>query len=92
MAHTTKSRRIEIRVSERERALEEAAAQATGESLSEFVRRAAHSEAQRILEERTRFLVDDDGARRFLEALERPVGNEAGLRRLVEHPSVLRVE
>jgi uncharacterized protein (DUF1778 family) len=46
MAATTKTRRIEIRITEEERDLEQAAA-ANGDSLSEFVRRAARREAER---------------------------------------------
>ena len=87
---TTRTRRIEIRVTEDERALEEAAAIAGGETVSEFVRRAARAEAERVLAERTRIVVDDEAARRFLDALEQP--NEAakrGLTRLAEKPSVL---
>jgi uncharacterized protein (DUF1778 family) len=69
---TTKARRIEIRITEEERALEQAAATATGETLSEFVRRAARREAERTLAERTRYAVDDKTAQRFLAALEGP--------------------
>ena len=85
-----RTRRIEIRVTEDERALEEAAASAQGETLSEFVRRAARREAELVLAERTTYIVDDDAADRFLSALERPgAGVERGLRRLLERPSVL---
>jgi uncharacterized protein (DUF1778 family) len=85
----TKNRRIEIRVTDEERALEEAAASAQGLSLSEFVRGAARAEAERVLEERTRIVVDDDTARRFLEALDQDGRHEPGLRRLLEKPSVI---
>ena len=86
----SKTRRIEIRITEEERSLEQAAATVHGETLSGFVRRAARREAERTLAERTRYTVDDKVARRFLAALERssPVA-ERGLRRLVEKPSVL---
>lgn len=87
----TKTRRIEIRITEEERDLEQAAAAANGETLSEFVRRAARREAERTLAERTRYFVDDEAARRFLSALEKPPGaTEQGLRRLTAKPSVLR--
>jgi len=90
-ATTTKTRRIEIRITEEERDLEQAAAAASGETLSEFVRRAARREAERTLAERTRYLVDDEAARRFLAALENPSGAaEQGLRQLAAKPSVLR--
>jgi uncharacterized protein (DUF1778 family) len=89
----TRTGRIEIRVTEAERALEEAAASAKGETLSEFVRRAARTEAEHVLAERTRFVVDDDAAERFLAALERPTAEaERGLRRLIEKPSALANE
>lgn len=89
----TRSRRIEIRVTDEERALEEAAAGTQGETLSEFVRRAARSEAERVLAERTHLVVDDEAAERFLEALEHPSADaERGLRRLLEKPSVIADE
>jgi uncharacterized protein (DUF1778 family) len=86
----TKTRRIEIRITEQERNLEQAAAAANGETLSEFVRRVARHEAERTLAERTRYLVDEPAAQRFLAALERPPADtERGLRRLTAKPSVL---
>lgn len=86
----TKTRRIEIRITEEERSLEQAAATANGETLSEFVRQAARREAERTLAERTRYIVDDEAAQRFLAALEGPFpGAERGLRRLIEKPSIL---
>ncbi len=87
---TTKTRRLEIRITEEERDLEQAAAAVSGESLSEFVRRAARHEAERTLAERTRYILDDEAAQRFLTALEQPSPeSERGLRRLSEKPSVL---
>jgi uncharacterized protein (DUF1778 family) len=86
----TKTRRIEIRITEEERDLEQAAAAASGETLSEFVRRAARHEAERTLAERTRYILDDEAAQRFLTALEQPSpASERGLRRLIEKPSIL---
>jgi uncharacterized protein (DUF1778 family) len=87
---TTKTRRIEIRITDEERSLEQAAATVNGETLSEFVRRAARREAERTLAERTRYVVNDEAAQRFLTALEEPSRDaERSLRRLVEKPSVL---
>jgi uncharacterized protein (DUF1778 family) len=86
----TKTRRIEIRITEEERSLEQAAATANGETLSEFVRQAARREAERTLAERTRYVVDDEAAKRFLAALEQPSTSAARkLRRLIEKPSIL---
>ena len=89
-ATRAKTRRIEIRVTEEERDLEQAAAAASGETLSEFVRRAARGEAERTLAERTRYLVDEQAAQRFLAALEQPsAAVTEGLQRLTAKPSIL---
>jgi uncharacterized protein (DUF1778 family) len=68
----TKTCRLDVRITEAERSLEQAAAIASGETLSEFVRRAARTEAERTLAERSRYVLDDDAAQRFLMALEKP--------------------
>jgi uncharacterized protein (DUF1778 family) len=70
MSIPAKSRRIEVRISDEERRLEEAAAAALGVSLSEFVRRAAHGRAQEVLRERRDIHLDDEAAARFLAALD----------------------
>lgn len=86
----TKTRRLDIRITEAERSLEQAAATFHGETLSEFVRRAARTEAERTLAERSRYVVDEDAAERFLAALDAPSPSaEPGLRRLTEKPSLL---
>jgi uncharacterized protein (DUF1778 family) len=89
MASSAKSRRIEIRVTDEERAVEEAAAQALGVTLSEFYRQAARASAEQVLAERSRVVLDDDEAARFIDALEHPERFERGLQRLAERPSVL---
>jgi uncharacterized protein (DUF1778 family) len=63
-----------------ERDIEQAAA-FSGEALSE---------AGRTIAERTRYVLDDEAAQRFLAALDQPSPDcERGLRRLIEKPSVL---
>jgi len=89
MAAPAKSRRIEIRVTDEEHAVEQAAAQAVGVSLSEFFRQAGRARADEVLSEQSRLLLDDDEAERFLDALDHPERFEAGLRRLVERPPAL---
>jgi uncharacterized protein (DUF1778 family) len=87
---TTKTRRIEIRITEEERGLEQAAATVNGETLSEFVRRAARREAERTLAERTRYVINDETAQQFLTALEQSSANaKRSLSRLTKKPSVL---
>ena len=70
MAVSARSRRIEVRVSDDERRLEEAAAAALGLSLSEFVRQAAHGRAREVMREQTELVLSDDAAERFLAALD----------------------
>lgn len=67
-----RTRRIEVRVTEAERSLEAVAATALGLTLSEFFRQAARTQAEQVLAERTRLLVDEDEAERFPSALEDP--------------------
>ncbi len=82
VATTPKTRRIEIRLTEDEHTLEEAAATALGISLSEFYRRAARESAEEVLAERSRNVLNEAEAERFLDALEHPERFEAGLARL----------
>jgi uncharacterized protein (DUF1778 family) len=89
MASSAKTRRIEIRVTDEEHSLEEAAATALGVTLSEFFRRAARESAEEILAERSRIELDDAEAARFLDAIEHPERFEASLAWLAAGPSVL---
>jgi uncharacterized protein (DUF1778 family) len=86
---SAKTRRIEIRVTDEERGLEQAAAAARGQTLSEFVRQAARREAEQVMAESTVISLDKAEAQRFLAALDDPASFEAGLGALIEHPSVL---
>jgi uncharacterized protein (DUF1778 family) len=90
MAGPAKTRRVELRVTDEEHALEEAAASALGVSLSEFFRVAARSRAEEILAERSRIALSDDEAAQFLDAIEHPERFAAGLAWLGDPPSVLR--
>lgn len=85
MTVSTKSRRIEVRVSDDERRLEEAAAAALGVSLSEFVRQAAHGRAREVLRERADVVLSDDAAARFLAALDDDGPPPAEMRELFQH-------
>lgn len=84
-----KTRRIEIRMTDEERDLEQAAATTRGQTLSEFVRQAARREAEQVLAERTSITLNPEEATRFLAALDDPSSFEAGLGALTERPSVL---
>jgi len=81
--------RIEIRVTEDEHAVEDIAARTLGVSLSEFYRRAARERAAEILAERSRVVLDDNAAQRFLDAVDHPERFADRLRWLADRPSVL---
>lgn len=84
MAVSAKSRRIEVRVSDDARLLEEAAAAALGLSLSEFVRQAAHGRAREVLREQNDVVLGDDAAQRFLAALDDDSLPPAAMRELFD--------
>ena len=86
---SAKTRRIEIRMTDEERDLEQAAAATRGQTLSEFVRQAARREAEQVLAEHTSIALNPEEATRFLAALDDPASFEAGLGALTERPSVL---
>jgi uncharacterized protein (DUF1778 family) len=62
--------RLELRLTEEERAVDVAAAAAVGETLSDFFRRAARERAADVLADERRIALTEKEAQRFLEALE----------------------
>jgi uncharacterized protein (DUF1778 family) len=89
MASTSSSKtgRLEIRVSDEERRLGEAAASELGQTLSEFIRQAALTRADEVLRERGRVVLDNESAARFLEALDAEAPPAPGLRELFARPN-----
>ncbi|GIE74267.1 hypothetical protein Aph02nite_02170 [Actinoplanes philippinensis] len=72
-----------------QKALLEAASEATGASVSTFVLKAATDAAADVLADRRVFLLDETAWRAFDEALERPAQEVGGLRELLSSPAVL---
>ena len=56
--------------------------------LTEFVVHAATNEAERILADRTRFVLDPSDWDAFIEMLDRPVQENPGLAKLFAEPSI----
>jgi uncharacterized protein (DUF1778 family) len=83
-----KQARLGLRMTSRQKAELEAAAQATSKPVSSFVVEAAQAEAQRVLSERTVFIVDPVRWSLFNEALDRPAMEKPQLRALLSEPSV----
>lgn len=84
----TREYRWNLRVDREEDEIVRAASTAAGTSYSHFVREAAVTEAQRILADRTEFLLDEEEWRQLNELLDRPPRVPSGLRDLFSRPSV----
>lgn len=65
-----RSQRLELRLTDEERSIDQAAAAAVGESLSDFFRRAAASRAADVLADQRKITLTEQEATRFLDALE----------------------
>jgi uncharacterized protein (DUF1778 family) len=77
-----RSQRLELRLTDEERSIDQAAATAVGESLSDFFRRAAANRAADVLADQHRIGLTEDEAIRFLDALD--TVNEHTVARLAE--------
>jgi uncharacterized protein (DUF1778 family) len=84
----TRERRWNLRVERDEDEIVRAASDAAGTSYSNFIRDAAVTEAERILADRTRFVLDESQWRQMNELLDRPPRVPSGLRDLFSRPSV----
>ena len=82
----TKTSRLNLRVAPADDALLRQAAELTGETLSEFVVESARERAERLVADRTRFVLDADEWSVFCEALDRPAEVKPALRELFERP------
>ena len=83
------SERWEFRVSRSADGLVRRAADTTERTLTEFVLDAAVLEAERVLADRTHFILPSDRWARFVEMLDRPPQENPGLAKLFSRPSVL---
>lgn len=83
-----RDRRWDLRVAESEDAAVRAASDLADTSFTSFIRLAAVSEARRILADRTRFELEPEDWRRFMDMLDRPPEVPDGLRDLFAKPSV----
>ena len=64
------------------------AAETTERTLTDFVVDAAVIQAERVLADRTRFVLDAEDWNRFVEILDRPPQDKPGLEKLFSKPSV----
>jgi uncharacterized protein (DUF1778 family) len=85
-----KATRLNLRASAQQDALIRRAAESVGRSVTEFVLDSACANAEHVLADRNRFVLDDEAWKRFMVALDRPVTDKPRLKRLLSEPSVLQ--
>jgi uncharacterized protein (DUF1778 family) len=81
-----KTARLNLRVAAADDALLRQAAELIGETLSEFVVESARERAERLVADRTRFVLDADAWSAFCDALDRPAEVKPALRELFGRP------
>ena len=79
---------INLRAPAAKRILIDQAAQASGQSRTEFMLDAASEKAQQVLLDRTLFVLDAKRHRRFVEALDAPLKHRKALTKLLSRKSL----
>jgi uncharacterized protein (DUF1778 family) len=86
MPTATKTARRNLRVSPADDDLFRIAAEAVGESVSEFLVESGRERAEMILADRTQFALDDEAWKEFSAALDRPAEIKPAVVELVRRP------
>ena len=84
---STKTRRLDLRLTEEQDALIRRAAEQDTRSISDFVLSAATLEAQRRLADQRLFILNEEDHARFEEILEASPTDDPKLRKLFDRPS-----
>ena len=84
---STKTRRLDLRLTEEQDALIRRAAEQDARSISDFVLSAATLEAQRRLADQRFFMLNEEDHARFEEILEASPTDDPKLRKLFDRPS-----
>jgi uncharacterized protein (DUF1778 family) len=79
--------RIEFRTTPQVRRLVERAVEASGSNLTDFAEASLVLAAQRVMADRTHFVLSEEAAREWDAINDRPARELPGLRRLMERPS-----
>ena len=84
-----RSHRVNLRVAARDDELFRRAAAVADESLSEFLVESGRERAERLLADRTRFVLSEEDWAAFTEALDRPAQADPALVELFQRPRPL---
>lgn len=85
-----RDRRFQLRATAREEMLIKVAAERQGIHVTDFIIGAARQKAEETLADQTRFVLNDQQWKRFMEALDRPPQEKPRLRKLFSEPHVAK--
>src|SRR6266849_4024410 len=77
-----KDRRFQLRATAREETLIKVAAERQGVNFTDFILSAAREKAEETLADQTRFVLNEDQWKQFMDALDRPAREKPRLRKL----------
>ncbi|MEV4419404.1 DUF1778 domain-containing protein [Patulibacter sp. NPDC049589] len=83
---SVKNHRLNVRVDDADDALFRRAAESAGESLSSFVLQGARERSERVLADRSRFVLDEEQWAAFHAALDEPARDVPAVRELFGRP------
>ena len=86
----TRDRRFQLRATASEEALIKVAAERQGVNLTEFIMRSARENAEQVLADQTRFVLDAQQWKAFMAVLDRPAKDKPRLRRLFKERHVAK--
>jgi|SRR6516164_879913 uncharacterized protein (DUF1778 family) len=85
-----RDRRFQLRATASEETLIKVAAERQGVNLTEFIMRSARENAEQVLADQSRFVLDAQQWRSFLAVLDRPAKAKPRLRRLFQEPHIAK--
>jgi uncharacterized protein (DUF1778 family) len=85
-----RDRRFQLRATSREEKLIRIAAERRGVNVTDFIISAAREKAEETLSDQTRFVLNSEQWKRFLEALDRPSKDKPRLRKLFSEVHVAK--
>jgi len=83
-----RDRRFQLRATAREETLIKVAAERQGVNVTDFIVNAARQKAEETLANQTRFVLQEEQWKQFMEALDRPPQKKPRLRKLFREPHV----
>ena len=83
-----RDRRFQLRTTAREETLIKVAAERQGLNVTDFIIGAAREKAEATLADQTRFVLNEQQWKQFMEALDRPAQGKPRLRKLFTEPHI----